>query len=501
VDAAEVDEIARAAGTAAAALEGLGRHNRATVLDGVADALEDARAAIVATADRETSLGEGRLSQELTRTCFQLRLFGDVLREGSYLEATIDLPAATPMGPRPDLRRMLVPLGPVAVFGASNFPLAFSVPGGDTASALAAGCPVVVKAHPAHPETSRLCWSTMQDAVVAHGLPVGTLGLVEGVRAGTALVGHPAITAVGFTGSAAGGRALQDIAAARQRPIPFYGELGSVNPLVVTPGAASQRAEEIAQGFVGSMTVGTGQFCTKPGLLFLPSGADGERLRAALADAVRRAPTGVMLSSAIHDAFDGEVARRRSDSRLTILGEASDDRAPRTGAAIVFDIAASDLDDDLLEESFGPTALVVGYTDLDQLVTTLGRLGGQLTATVHAAAGETNLIARLHRVLRGRAGRLVFDGYPTGVAVSWAMHHGGPHPATTSVAHTSVGTASIRRWLRPISYQNAPTDVLPPELRDENPTEVPQRVNGTLRSIGPAHGLPALSDHHFSRHT
>jgi NADP-dependent aldehyde dehydrogenase len=492
VDAAEVDEIGRVAGAAAAALEGLGRDNRATLLDSVADALEGARAAIVATADRETSLGAGRLSQELTRTCYQLHLFGDVLREGSYLEATIDLPAATPMGPRPDLRRMLVPLGPVAVFGASNFPLAFSVPGGDTASALAAGCPVVVKAHPAHPETSRLCWSTMQEAVAATGLPAGTLGLVEGIEAGAALVGHPAITAVGFTGSAAGGRALQDIAAARRQPIPFYGELGSVNPLVVTPGAASQRAEEIAVGFVGSMTLGTGQFCTKPGLLFLPSNADGERLRAALAEAVRKAPTAVMLTGAIHDAFVGEVARRRSDSRLTLLGEAPGDRAPRSGAAIVFDVAASDLDDDLVEESFGPTALAVGYADLDQLVTTLGRLGGQLTATVHAVDGEADLIAQLHGVLRGRAGRLVFDGYPTGVAVSWAMHHGGPHPATTSVGHTSVGTASIRRWLRPISYQNAPADVLPPELRDDNPTRVPRRVNGTVHPIGPVHGFADL---------
>ena len=483
MDTAEVDEIGRAAGAAAAALDELGRDSRSTLLDGVADALEDARAAIVATADRETSLGNGRLSQELTRTCYQLRLFGDVLREGSFLEATIDLPAATPMGPRPDLRRMLVPLGPVAVFGASNFPLAFSVPGGDTASALAAGCPVVVKAHPAHPETSRLCWSIMQDAVVAHGLPAGTLGLVDGIRAGAALVGHPAITAVGFTGSAVGGRALQDIAAARPHPIPFYGELGSVNPLVVTPGAASQRAEEIALGFVASMTLGTGQFCTKPGLLFLPTGPDGDRLRAALSDIVRQAPTGAMLTRAIHDAFEDEVARRRSDRRLTMLGEASGDRAPQTGAAIVFDVAASDLDDDLLEESFGPTALVVGYTDPGELVTVLAHIGGQLTATVHAAADETDLIARLHEVLRGRAGRLIFDGYPTGVAVAWAMHHGGPHPATTNIGHTSVGAASIRRWLRPISYQNAPADVLPPELRDDNPTGIPRRVNGVLEPI------------------
>ncbi|HMG29755.1 MAG TPA: aldehyde dehydrogenase (NADP(+)) [Jiangellaceae bacterium] len=482
---AEVDKIVRAAGAAAPALDGLGRVRRATLLDSLADALEGARSAIVATADSETGLGASRLSQELTRTCYQLRLFGEILREGSYLEATIDLPAATPMGQRPDLRRMLVPLGPVGVFGASNFPLAFSVPGGDTASALAAGCPVVIKAHPSHPDTSRLCWSTMQDAVAAHWLPAGALGLVHGYDSGAALVRHPAIKAVGFTGSTAGGRALQDLAATRPEPIPFYGELGSLNPLIVTPGAASGQAAEIAQGFVGSMTLGTGQFCTKPGLLFLPSGADGEQLRTALAEAVRQVPAGVMLTPAIQEAFDIEVTRRRTASRLTVLGEGtSGERHPRLGAAVLFAVAASDLDDALLEECFGPTALVVEYGDLDQLIATLGRLPGQLTATVHAAGDEVDTVGRLHDVLRGLAGRLVFDGYPTGVAVSWAMHHGGPHPATTNSGHTSVGAASIRRWLRPISYQNAPSDVLPLELRDENPAGIPRRVNGTLQPSG-----------------
>jgi len=478
----EVNEIVRAGLAAAPVLEGLGRQRRAALLDRAADALTDAGAAIVATADRETGLGEGRLSQELTRTCYQLQFFGEVVREGSYLEVTIDLPASTPIGPRPDLRRMLVPLGPVAVFGASNFPLAFSVPGGDTASALAAGCPVVAKVHPAHPDTSRLCWSTMRDAVVAHGLPAGTLGLVDGLRAGAALVVHPAIKAVGFTGSTAGGRALQEIAGTRPESIPFFGELGSLNPLVVTPGAASERAEEIARGFVGSMTLGTGQFCTKPGLLFVPSGADGWRLRRALADAVRQVPAGEMLTTPIQEAFEGEITRRRADARLTLLGEAAPvERAPRRAAAAVFGVVASDLHDDLLDETFGPTALVVEYADPDQLVTTLGRISGQLTATLHASHDETDLVARLHDVLRARAGRLVFDGYPTGVAVSWAMHHGGPDPATTSIGHTSVGAASIRRWLRPISYQNAPADVLPPELRDENPAGVPRRVNGVMQ--------------------
>lgn len=469
---ADVDQAADAAASAAAGFEELGRAGRAGLLDQVAGALEAEREALVDVAHRETRLGGTRLNGELTRTCFQLRLFGDVLREGSYVEAVIDHAADTPMGPRPDLRRMLVPVGPVAVFGASNFPLAFSVPGGDTASALAAGCPVVVKAHPSHPETSRRAFEAMRAV-----LPDGVLGLVEGYEAGASLVKHPQIRAVGFTGSTSGGRALFDLAAARSEPIPFYGELGSLNPLIVTPGAAADRAEEIAAGFVGSMSLGNGQFCTKPGLMFVPAGAD--RLRSVLAAAVSKLAAAPMLNDAIRDAYRAEISRRQRDARLELVAAGEQDGS-ELGSPALFSVAVADLDGELLEECFGPTALAVEYHDLDDLLGALGRLGGQLTASVHASEGEDEVVARLHDEIRRIAGRLIFGGYPTGVAVAWAMHHGGPFPATTNSGHTSVGAAAVRRWLRPICYQNAPHAVLPDELRDGNPVGIPRRVDGVL---------------------
>jgi NADP-dependent aldehyde dehydrogenase len=468
----DVGLLSDAAAAAASAFEALGRERRATILDELASALEADRAGIVEIADAETRLGATRLNGELTRTCYQLGLFAEVLREGSYVEATIDTPADTPMGPRPDLRRILVPLGPVGVFGASNFPLAFSVPGGDTASALAAGCPVLVKAHPSHPETSRRTFEVMRDM-----LPTGVLALVEGYEAGVELVQHPAVKAVGFTGSTAGGRALSDLAASRAEPIPFYGEMGSLNPLVVTPGAAAARPAEIAAGYVGSMTLGTGQFCTKPGLMFAPTGSEG--LREALSAAVSAVPAGPMLNESIREAFQAEIDRRRSDGRLTAVA-AGQSPGNGEGAAALFGVRAGDLDGDLLEECFGPTALLAEYGDPAELVGVLDRLEGQLTATVHATDGEDDLLRALHDVLRQRAGRLVFGGYPTGVAVTWAMQHGGPYPATTVSGHTSVGPAAIQRWLRPIAYQNAPAVVLPEELQDGNPAGIPRRVNGAL---------------------
>lgn len=476
----DVDHAVGAAADAAAPLEQAGRTGRATGLDAVADALEDDRDAIVSTADAETGLGTTRLNGELTRTTYQLRLFGEVLREGSYLEATIDHAGDTPMGPKPDLRRMLVPVGVVGVFGASNFPLAFSVPGGDTASALAAGCPVVVKAHPSHPETSRRTFAAMRAGLAQAKLPEDALGLIEGLEAGAALVRHPDVRAIGFTGSTRGGRALADLAAARPQPIPFYGELGSLNPLVVTPVVASGQAAEFAAGYVGSITMGVGQFCTKPGLLFAPAGADGDDLRAALNSKVAEVPAGRMLNDGIRDAFRGEIDRRRQDPRLRLLGDGQDDD-PALGRPALFAVDAADLDADLLEETFGPAALVIEYRDTEELLGALDRLEGQLTATVHAADGETALVERLHTVLRRRAGRLLFGGFPTGVAVTWAMHHGGPYPSATLSTHTSVGPTSIRRWLRPVSYQNAPEYVLPEELRDANPG-IPRRVDGILQT-------------------
>ncbi|MEV0569486.1 aldehyde dehydrogenase (NADP(+)) [Dactylosporangium sp. NPDC050588] len=481
---AEIDHVCAAAAAAAPELEALGRDGRARLLDALGDALEANRARIVGLADAETGLGTDRLNTELTRTSLQLSLFADVLTDGAYLEATIDHAADTPIGPRPDLRRMLVPIGPVAVFGASNFPLAFSVPGGDTASALAAGCPVVVKAHPAHPATSAACHQVFRAVLADHGLPPGTVGLVSGHDAGAALVRHPAIAAVGFTGSTAGGRALFDIANSRPAPIPFYGELGSTNPLIVTSAAAVERATAIAAGFAASMTLGTGQFCTKPGLLFVPATADGDRLVLDLSHRIAAMDPGVMLSAGIRDAYqDGLAAWRRSPGVTRIAEVTTDGKAGGFyGGPALFSVDVTDLSAEAAEERFGPAALVVRYRDTAELAAALSRLGGQLTVTVHAAESDEPLVSSLLTTMRAKAGRIIFNGFPTGVAVAWAQHHGGPQPASTAPSHTSVGATSIRRWLRPIVYQDAPAAVLPAELTETEggAAAIPRRIDGSL---------------------
>jgi NADP-dependent aldehyde dehydrogenase len=460
-----------AAAAAAAPFAALGRDRRADLLDALAAALEAARDRVVATADRETALGPARLTGELTRTCYQLRLFGDVVRDGGYLEAAIDHAGDTPMGPRPDLRRMLVPLGPVAVFGASNFPLAFSVPGGDTASALAAGCPVVVKAHPAHPETSQLCFDLLARAARDFGAPDGTLGIVHGVAEGADLVAHPAIRAVGFTGSAGGARALLDIIGRRPDPVPFFGELGSLNPVVVTPAAAADRADRLGTELVGSITLGVGQFCTKPGLVFVPAGPAGDAVVAAMAAAVSAVGPATMLTEAIAESFAAGADRLAAVTEVVARG----------GLAVLLTVAAADLPPEATGECFGPVAVVARYTGGADLFAALDALPSSLTASVLRGPDETDLPAELTRRLLPRAGRLVYDGYPTGVAVSWAQHHGGPWPATNS-QHTSVGTSAIRRFLRPVAFQNAPEALLPAELRDGY-TGIPRRVDGLLQGV------------------
>ena len=463
------------ASSAAAEFEALQRDGRARVLRAIADALDADREAIVALADRESALGEQRLNGELNRTAYQLRLFADVLDEGSYLEATIDHAGQTPMGPRPDLRRMLVPIGPVAVFGASNFPLAFSVAGGDTASALAAGCPVVIKAHPSHPATSVRVFDAMRAAALSAGAPDGVVQLVHGVEAGRALVTNPAVRAVGFTGSLAGGRALFDLAVSRPDPIPFYGELSSVNPLVVTPAAAAERADQIGRGLIDSATLGVGQFCTKPGLAFIPTGGGGDALRDAAAEQLSGKPVGVPLNRGIGDAYVTGVDRLRKSARLIAEAPQAAD-SPSAMRAALFETTLDDVTG-VLDECFGPATVLVRYADEEALLTTLRTLPGELTATIHASSDDP-LAAKLDATLRAVVGRVIWNGYPTGVAVSWAMQHGGPWPATTS-AHTSVGATAIRRFLRPVAWQDAPQHVLPPELRDE-PAAIPRRVDGAL---------------------
>jgi NADP-dependent aldehyde dehydrogenase len=486
--AAEVAAACRAADAARAALAAAGIAGRAALLREMAAGLEGAADELVEVADAESALGEPRLRGEVGRTAFQLRLFADALEEGSWLGVTIDPadPGAAP-APRPDLRRMMVPLGVVAVFGASNFPLAFSVPGGDTASALAAGCPVVAKAHPAHPDLSGRCARILRAAAQRAGLPADVVQVVHGQDAGVALVSDPHVKAVGFTGSARGGRALFDIARSRQEPIPFYGELGSLNPVVVTPAAAAERAAAIATGLTGSFTLGTGQFCTKPGLVFVPGDAAGDRLVDLMAQGVTEVAAAAMLTEGIRVAFRSGLAERESLAGVRVVasgtdGDSGDDRVVSArllaaSATLLTDEAAAAL---LLEECFGPVTVLVSYADTFELLAALDRLPGSLTGTVHTGAGGDEVAAQAGVRLSGRVGRVVWNGYPTGVAVTWAMQHGGPYPSSTEAATTSVGTAAMQRFLRPVTYQDTPPELLPEPLRDDNPLSLPRRVDGRL---------------------
>ncbi|WP_079102487.1 aldehyde dehydrogenase (NADP(+)) [Streptomyces sp. TP-A0356] len=482
--AQEVDAAVRAAHAARGSLAD--RTVRSAFLRSAADELEGARDRLVETADAETALGPVRLTGELARTCYQLRAFADIVDEGAFLDVVINHPDDTATPPIPDLRRHKVPLGVVAVYSASNFPFAFSVAGGDTASALAAGCPVVVKAHPDHPALSELVAAALRRAAEQHGIPEGVIGLVHGFEAGIELIKHPLIAAAGFTGSVRGGRALFDAAAARPVPIPFHGELGSLNPVVVTEAAAAERAEAIGAGLAGSMTLGVGQFCVKPGLVLAPTGAAGDRLVKSLTDAVGDTEAGVLLDHRMRDNFLAGVAERAAlpDVESPVTAGAGGEHTVSAGFLTVpAERLTTDGDHDLLlEECFGPITVVARYEDEAEARRVLDRLPGNLTATVHLsteeAAGEGRG-AEILAELTPLAGRVLVNGWPTGVAVAPAQHHGGPYPATTSTS-TSVGGTAIERWLRPVVYQNAPAALLPAELRDENPLGLPRRFNGRL---------------------
>ncbi|MFF0114804.1 aldehyde dehydrogenase (NADP(+)) [Streptomyces prasinus] len=482
--AQEVDATVRAAHQARGALAD--RTVRSAFLRSAADELEAAKSTLVEAADAETALGPVRLTGELARTCYQLRAFADIVDEGAFLDVVIDHPDGTATPPIPDLRRYKVPLGVVAVYSASNFPFAFSVPGGDTASALAAGCPVVVKAHPDHPGLSELVAKVLRRAALRHGLPEGVLGLVHGFEAGVELVRHPLVAAAGFTGSVRGGRALFDAAAARPVPIPFHGELGSLNPVLVTEAAAAERAEEIGTGLAGSMTLGVGQFCVKPGLVLAPAGAAGDRLVKSLTDAVSDTDAGVLLDHRMRDHFVAGVAERAQlpDVESPVTPGAGGEHTVSAGFLTVpaSRLAAEGEHDLLLEECFGPVTVVVRYEDDAEVRAVLSRLPGNLTATVHLSEEEgagQGRGAEILGELTPLAGRVLVNAWPTGVAVAPAQHHGGPYPATTSTS-TSVGGTAIERWLRPVAYQNSPQALLPRELRDDNPLGLPRRFNGTL---------------------
>ncbi|WP_093801440.1 aldehyde dehydrogenase (NADP(+)) [Streptomyces sp. Wb2n-11] len=483
--AQDVDRAVRAAHAARPALAD--RAVRAALLRTAAGLLDEAERHVVEAADAETALGPVRLTGELARTTAQLRAFADVVDEGAFLDIRIDHEDGARTPPWPDLRRYKIPLGVVAVYAASNFPLAFSVPGGDTASALAAGCPVVVKAHPDHPATSELCVSVLRRAAAQVGLPEDVVILLHGFDAGVELVKHPLVAAAGFTGSVRGGRALFDAAAARPAPIPFHGELGSLNPVVVTPAAVEERAEQIGAGLAGSLTLGSGQFCTKPGFVLAPAGEAGDRMLKSLAEAVGGAGPGVMLDHRMRDAFVSGVRERAAlpDTEAPVAPGEGGEHAVSAGFLTVpaRRLAAQGAHDLLLEECFGPVTVVARYDDPAEITAVLSRLPGNLTATLQLStqelAGDGDTGPGLLAELTPLAGRVLVNGWPTGVAVAPAQHHGGPYPATTSTS-TSVGATAVERWLRPVTYQSTPQALLPPELRDDNPQGLPRRVDGRL---------------------
>ena len=466
---AEVDAIVAAA---VAAFPAWGSDEavavRAAALDAVANALDARVGELAAIADTETGLGGERLTGEVARTSGQLRMFAAVLRDGEYADV-----AETPaQGVTPDLRRINRPVGPVAVFAASNFPFAFSVAGGDTASALAAGCPVVVKAHEGHPVTSDLTAEIVTGALAAAGAPAGTFGLVHGVQAGLTLLRHPAIRAAGFTGSTPGGLALAKIAAERPVPIPFYGELGSVNPCVVLPGAAFSRPSAVATGYVGSLTLGAGQFCTNPGLLFVPEDVG---LLTAIGEAAGSASGGPMLTGRIFGNFTDAVEEAENHPGVTQLASGQPGSGPWGATPRVFQVSLKEFAADLAvlsRERFGPAGLVITYPAVEDLLPVLAALAGNLVGTVHvdtSSAADIELARQVVAVLERVAGRVVCNGWPTGVAVVAAQNHGGPWPATTVPWSTSVGTAAIRRWLVPVAYQDFPEELLPARLRSGRP--------------------------------
>jgi alpha-ketoglutaric semialdehyde dehydrogenase len=477
----DVDSAVTAATDAFATFAAASAQKRAHLLCAIADAIDASAAPLIEQAHRETALPRPRLTGEVARTSGQLRLFASVLEEGSWVMARIDTadPARTP--PKPDVRSMLRPLGPVAVFGASNFPLAFSVAGGDTASALAAGNPVVVKAHPAHPGTSELVGRIVVAAIQQADLPAGLFSLLfdGGHEVGSALVQHPGIRAVGFTGSLRGGRALMDLAAARPDPIPVYAEMGSTNPVFVLPGALQERAQQMAEGLHASFTLGGGQMCTKPGVVFLPTAHSAEfvaRLRAATQSGAAFS----MLTGAIASTYTKALTHRTAlQTANGAVAEAGFSVQP-----VVLETTAEEFfaDPSLAEEVFGPTTLVVHYDQPKAMLRAAHSLHGHLTASILGTEKDLQENSELFRVLESKVGRVIFNGFPTGVEVCHAMVHGGPYPATSDGRSTSVGSLAIFRFARPVAYQGLPEAALPDALKTSNPLKILRLWNGAWSS-------------------
>jgi alpha-ketoglutaric semialdehyde dehydrogenase len=482
------ENVAQACALAAGAFpayRNLPLEQRAGFLDAIAEQILALGDTLMERAMLESGLPRPRLEGERGRTVGQLKLFAAEVRDGAWIGARIDtaMPDRKPL-PRSDIRLARIALGPVAVFGASNFPLAFSVAGGDTASALAAGCPVVVKAHNAHPGTSALVASAIRAAAKATGMPDGVFSLLFGAdnALGTALVADPRIAAVGFTGSRRGGQALMAVAAARPVPIPVYAEMSSINPVILFPAALAARGPEIAKGFVASLTMGAGQFCTNPGLLLALDGPGIEAFTAAAGAGIGTVPAATMLTPGIHAAYENGVSALAASKRVESLARGAQGPGPHQAQANLFQTRAAHFRTDhlLSEEVFGPSSLLVRCANIEELRGILESLEGQLTIALHMDVADHAAAAALMPVLETKAGRILVNGFGTGVEVSHAMVHGGPYPATSDGRSTSVGSLAIERFLRPVCYQDMPEALLPEALKPANPLHIWRRTDGTL---------------------
>lgn len=473
----ELNTILDAATAATEAFSSAAPATRAGWLRAAADALDANSEKLVELAMAETNLPNGRLTGEVARSSGQIRMFADALESGWLLELMVETadPDYKPV-PRPDLRRTLVTVGPVLVFGASNFPFAFSVAGGDVAAALAAGSPVVVKAHPGHLETSRATAEVIATALAEAGAPAGVFALIEGFEVGTQALTDPRIKASAFTGSVPAGLALHKIAANRDEPIPFYGELGSVNPVFVLPGAIAEKMQSLAEGYAGSLSLGVGQFCTSPGITFAPAGSGFAEAAAKAAGEIGAAD---MLNSKIAEGYAKGAQKLRQNSAVEVLTEGSEDGLSASPTVLRTDVKTLlENRDELIEECFGPLSIVAEYADTDELSDAIDAFGGNLTATVHQVESDNEIAAKLLPKLADKAGRVLFNGWPTGVAVSWAQTHGGPFPSTVGTNHTSVGVTAARRFMRPVTFQDTPDALLPDSLKDANPLGLQRNYNG-----------------------
>lgn len=481
---AEIDQALEAAQTAFSVYRNTSPQHRATFLRNIGEQIIALGPALIERTMAESGLPQARLEGERSRTVGQLNKFADTLLEGSWVQARIDpaLPERQPL-PRPDIRSMYLPIGPVAVFGASNFPLAFSVAGGDTAAALAAGCPVVVKAHPSHPGASELVTGAIAAAAEQSGMPAGVFSMIHGgVHESRYLVQHPALKAVGFTGSLNAGRALFDLAAARPEPIPVYAEMGSVNPVFILPDFLKTKSAEIAPGLCGSITLGVGQFCTNPGLIVTLENEGLSGFLEALATQISNAQPGTMLNAGIYAAYQNGVAHLEQHPGVEIVAKSNIAPGSNQGAAAILKVSAKQFlqDESLQNEVFGPASLVVVGENATQLNQVISKLQGQLTATIYGTAQDFRDFPEIVDQLAQKAGRLLFGGFPTGVEVCDAMVHGGPYPASTDARSTSVGTAAIFRFVRPVAFQNFPGELLPEALQDGNPLGIARLVDGKM---------------------